>query len=371
MCRFLVFTSPTPHLLSNLILSPRHSILTQSYDSRLRLDTRRPHNGDGFGVGYYTPPSLLPLLGPQPCIFTSTIPAWNCANLSRLASKTVSPLVFAHVRASTEGALAESNCHPFVRGTVMWMHNGGVGGWSSGVKRLLVGDVRDRWFNMVKGSTDSEWCFALFLDTLEGLGVDVDEEGLVRGEKGVGHTMLRRALTGTIERINGYIRTVRGRGEKVEASLLNFAVTDGRSVVCSRYVGSKTDEAASLFFSSGTSWVKGQDGDNGTGDYRMERRDRGADIVLVASEPLTFERDNWVTVPTNSTITIHNQTVLIHPIIDEFYVASPSFKRSPAFAETKGQVTTEMAQAQMKSFEVDNTADVLSSAIGKLQTAVA
>lgn len=269
----------------------------------------------------------------------------------------------------------------------MWMHNGGVGGWSSGVKRLLVGDVRDRWFNMVKGSTDSEWCFALFLDTLEGLGVDVDEEGLVRGEKGVGHTMLRRALTGTIERINGYIRTVRGRGEKVEASLLNFAVTDGRSVVCSRYVGSKTDEAASLFFSSGTSWVKGQDGDNGTGDYRMERRDRGADIVLVASEPLTFERgksilldhgmsdankvDNWVTVPTNSTITIHNQTVLIHPIIDEFYVASPSFKRSPAFAETKGQVTTEMAQAQMKSFEVDNTADAISSAIGKLQTAVA
>ena len=31
----------------------------------------------------------------------------------------------------------------------------------------------------------------------------------------------------------------------------------------------------------------------------MERLDKGQDIVLVASEPLTFERSDWVTVPTN------------------------------------------------------------------------
>jgi glutamine amidotransferase len=32
-------------LLSKLILDPTHSILTQSFDCRLRLDMRRPHNG--------------------------------------------------------------------------------------------------------------------------------------------------------------------------------------------------------------------------------------------------------------------------------------------------------------------------------------
>jgi glutamine amidotransferase len=57
----------------------------------------------------------------------------------------------------------------------------------------------------------------------------------------------------------------------------------------------------------------------------MERRDKGQDIVLVASEPLTFERADWVTVPTNSIfsrlwadlaiLTINGQTVLLHPII--------------------------------------------------------
>jgi len=31
----------------------------------------------------------------------------------------------------------------------------------------------------------------------------------------------------------------------------------------------------------------------------MERQDKGQDIVLVASEPLTFERADWVTVPSN------------------------------------------------------------------------
>ncbi|GAB7357938.1 hypothetical protein MBLNU230_g0105t1 [Neophaeotheca triangularis] len=381
MCRFLIYSGHAPILLSHLITSPTHSILTQSYDSRLRLDTRRPHNGDGFGVGYYTtaPPARRRVgsvsegtaaaaaaagdkqsqaqlvqseelidLGPEPCIFTSTIPAWNCRNLERLASKTVSPLVFAHVRASTEGALSDSNCHPFSRGALMWMHNGGVGGWTAGVKRKLVTDVGDRWFEGVGGSTDSEWAFALFLDSLEQMGVDPDEERPQR--HGFGHCVLRRAMLKTIERINGYRKALpeAARG----TSLLNFAITDGKSVVCTRYVSSRTDEAASLFFSSGTSWreqsATAADGTSttGKGEYKMERRDKGADIVLVASEPLTFERDNWVTVPTNSVLTIHNQTVLIHPILDEYYNHTPSYQRSKRFAADQGQTTTDGMPAE-------------------------
>lgn len=34
-----------------LLTRPRHSIINQAFDSRLRLDLRRPINGDGFGVG--------------------------------------------------------------------------------------------------------------------------------------------------------------------------------------------------------------------------------------------------------------------------------------------------------------------------------
>lgn len=302
-------------------------------------DHRRPHNGDGFGVGYYTPPSL----GPEPCIFTSTIPAWNCINLERLASKTSASLIFAHVRATTEGNLSDSNCHPFSHKSLMWMHNGGIGCWRH-VKRRLAASLTDEWFNSVQGSTDSEWAFALFLDSMERMGYSPNQEV---GSKGFGHTVLRKAMLKTIERINGLIKEILDSDKTEDCrSLLNFAITDGYSVVCTRYVGSKTDEAASLFFSSGTSW-KEQTPSNpskplgiGEKDYKMERRDKGADIVLVASEPLTFERDNWVTVPTNSTITISGQTVMIHPIIDENYNHNPAHSRSATFAQAKGQTIT-------------------------------
>ena len=142
----------------------------------------------------------------------------------------------------------------------------------------------------VHGNTDSEWAFALFLDCLERTGCDPDSPEYNR--TGFGHMALRNAMLRTIQRINHFVaddtppnaRREDGGGDS--RSLLNFAVTDGHSVVCTKYVSSKTDEAASLYFSSGSNWRRMDE----KGQYKMERRDKGADIVLVASEPLTFER---------------------------------------------------------------------------------
>ncbi|KAL8683859.1 MAG: hypothetical protein Q9186_000202 [Xanthomendoza sp. 1 TL-2023] len=224
----------------------------------------------------------------------------------------------------------------------MWMHNGNIGGWKY-VKRNLAIGLRGQWFSSVGGNTDSEWAFALFLDALEGMGYHPDSTSL--NETGFGHSILRKALLATIKRINTLIAEIpdkerkEGEDEGLDCrSLLNFAVTDGHSVVCTRYVSSMTDEAASLYWSSGTSW---QEDKSVKGRYRMERRDKGADIVLVASEPLTFERDDWVIVPTNSTLTIHKQAVMIHPILDEYYNPNPSYTRSTGFAVSKGLDGTE------------------------------
>lgn len=166
----------------------------------------------------------------------------------------------------------------------MFMHNGGIGAWRH-IKRQLAASIGDRWFLGVQGGTDSEWAFALFLDCLDRAGYDPDQDRSEQG--GFGHVALRKALLRTIERINAFIDQIpASQLEGVDTrSLLNFAVTDGHSVVCSRYIGSKTDEAASLYFSSGTNWKE-----VGKGEFQMERRDKGSDIVLVASEPLTFER---------------------------------------------------------------------------------
>jgi glutamine amidotransferase len=174
----------------------------------------------------------------------------------------------------------------------MFMHNGGIGCFKQ-IKRRLAMSLNEQWFTLVQGSTDSEWAFATFLDCLDKTGVSPNSEP---GQGGFGHTVLRKAMLETIARINGFIKEVVGEdgmGNEDSRSLLNFAVTDGESVVCSRYVSSQTDEAASLFFSSGTSWKELTPEQKTSGedrDYVMERRDKGSDIVLVASEPLTFER---------------------------------------------------------------------------------
>ena len=247
-------------------------------------DHRRPHNGDGFGIGYYT----RPCLGSSPCIFTSTTPAWNCVNLSRIASKTTSSLIFAHVRATTEGTLSDSNCHPFTHGSLMFMHNGNIACWRH-VKRSLALSLSPHWFVGVQGSTDSEWAFALFLDCLEKAGYHPDDKQYAT--KGFGHSVLRKAMLQTIKRINEFVDAAPSESRtdlSDKRSLLNFALTDGHSVLCTKYVSSLRDEAASLFFSSGTNWKEGEG--EGKGQYKMERRDKGADIVVVASEPLTFER---------------------------------------------------------------------------------
>lgn len=56
---------------------------------------------------------------------------------------------------------------------------------------------------------------------------------------------------------------------------------------------------------------------------------------------LTHSTENWVNVPTNSILTIHNQTVMVHPIMDQYYDRNPHHRRSTAFVRNKGLAANE------------------------------
>ncbi|KZV63308.1 N-terminal nucleophile aminohydrolase [Peniophora sp. CONT] len=300
MCRLLIYKGTEPVQLSHLLTRPAHSIINQAFDSRLRVDMRRPINGDGFGVGWYD--SVYDEeLGTQPCIFTSVTPAWNNVNLQRLAEKIKSPLVFAHVRATTAGSLSEDNCHPFKHGKLMFMHNGSIEDFPR-IKRKLQALLPDDIFNVVQGNTDSEHCFALFLSKLPDANATC-----------FSHRELKQAMLDTISTLN---RLAKEAGI-TQPSLMNFCVTDGSSVVATRYVSSRRDEAASLWFSSGTSFSEYADG----GHYKMSKTDKRENIIMIASEPLTFEKADWMEIKTNMLVTITpKMNVLQSPIIDEFWV---------------------------------------------------
>ncbi|EGW29853.1 uncharacterized protein SPAPADRAFT_63470 [Spathaspora passalidarum NRRL Y-27907] len=324
-------------VLSDLLTKPAHSIINQSFDSRLRLDMRNPINGDGFGVGYYTNNN-------EPCIFKAITPAWNNVNLNNLARCTSSHLVFAHVRASTQGVLSETNCHPFSVGKIMFMHNGGVSEFSK-IKKKLVNHIEDRFFLLIQGGTDSECCFALFVDTLYKMGYDPEDITTT-----FSHVILRQALLTTIELIKTWQCEVTS-----DPSLLNFAATDGESVVISRYITSKSDEAASLHFSTGSKFFEYQ-----PGLFKMERLNRSQDVIFVASEPLTFERGDWMCVPTNTVVTItNNNTVLVHPIMDEFY--DDVHERNSGLAMSKGLIGGVPTMSEEESSHSEVNSEVNSS----------
>ena len=119
-------------------------------------------NGDGFGLGWYGERD-------EPGLYREVRPAWSDENLKHLCRHIRSPLFFAHVRAATGTPTTRPNCHPFVHGRWMFMHNGQVGDWSL-IRRRVEELIPDEFYKSRAGTTDSE---AVFLAIL-GAGADAD-----------------------------------------------------------------------------------------------------------------------------------------------------------------------------------------------------
>jgi predicted glutamine amidotransferase len=144
MCRWMAW-SGQPLIVDELLFKPQHGLIDQSLHSRMGVETT---NGDGFGVGWYG-------VGDTPGVFHSIEPAWNDRNLREVGAHVMSPLVFAHIRASSGTAVQQTNCHPFRHGRWLWMHNGVIRDFHA-VKRDLVLAVDPSFYPEIEGSTDRD-----------------------------------------------------------------------------------------------------------------------------------------------------------------------------------------------------------------------
>jgi glutamine amidotransferase len=273
MCRFLCY-SGREIPLADLLTRPKNSLIRQSFDSRERTE---PLNGDGFGVGWYAPQ-----YDPIPCLFTSITPAWSNQNLHRLAEKIRTTCAFAHVRAASPGMLvSEVNCHPFQYGQFLWMHNGGIAEFSK-IKRKLRESLSDELYNWIQGTTDSEHAFAVFLNQLQDpLGESSPDQ-------------LKRAMMETILTLNNWTK----EAGIINPSYYNFAVTDGKTLVATRFVNDDIKEPASLYISSGSEF------ECRNGICRMIQAERNDHAIIISSEPLTVAREGWIKVPKNHMIIV-------------------------------------------------------------------
>jgi glutamine amidotransferase len=251
MCRYAAYLGP-PLLLSELIYRPPNSLVHQATDAMMSL-TRV--NADGFGVGWYAPE-----LSSEPAVFKDTSPVWNNYNLGEIAGKVTSPCILAHVRAANSyDPVSRENCHPFRRGRLLWMHNGDIPGRAR-LTRYVSQLADDALVAQIRGNTDSEQAFTLFLTFLEpapSRDVSVDE--------------LAYAMECTVRQIVAWHDDLDG-DRPLE---MNFCVTSGRALVAVRFA--ITNKKCPTLH-----WRKNESSPTGP-------------FVVVASEPLS-EEGGWSSV---------------------------------------------------------------------------
>ena len=282
MCRLVAYLGHEV-LLEDILVKPINSIVMQSLHAR---ESSIPTNGDGFGLGWY-----VPEISSNPALFTSISPAWSDNNLLSLAAKIKSINFFAHVRAASGGGVTHYNCHPFIHGDWMLMHNGEISDFIT-IKRHLRHLLDDDIYNWIKGETDSEHLFALFLQ-------------LAKGKDLSNLSVVADVLQATFKQIGQLIKEYSQPGP----SYFNVCLTDGHRLVASRCCTDETITPETMHYSIGSKYIALN------GRYHMLVSEGIQKSLLVASEKLTDFDVEWHDVPPNHLLLVESDlSIQLRPL---------------------------------------------------------
>jgi glutamine amidotransferase len=132
-----------------------------------------------------------------------------------------SRVILAHVRDASVGPIREENTHPFASGPWLFAHNGTVARYrrSARVRSALEAEIEPGLRRRLRGDTDSERVFLLFLSRLR---------ALARGAP-PGLAQVRRALA----QATGEVARIADPGAPRPSSL-NLLVSDGHLLAATR-----------------------------------------------------------------------------------------------------------------------------------------
>ncbi|CAN0618700.1 glutamine amidotransferase [Burkholderia multivorans] len=273
MCRWLAYTG-NPIQLETVLFRAKHSLIDQSLHARMGATTT---NGDGFGIGWYGRPDEIPFR------YRSVHPAWNDPNLREAARAIRSSLFLAHIRASTETPVQETNCHPFRHGRWLFAHNGLIRDYHK-LRRDLTMAIDPALFATLEGSTDSELMFRVALTF------------------GLEHAPLP-----ALKRMAGLVEDLAAR-HGVDAPLnMTVCVTDGEQIVAVRY--SSELQSRSLYHSTSFRHLHEL--------YPHDPRiaEVGGDAFMVVSEPLVDLPGEWEEIPESTAIVVRGADVAQYPFV--------------------------------------------------------
>lgn len=275
MCRFVAYLGK-PITLDEILYKPTNSLIKQSVCAR---ETSEPLNGDGFGVGWYAHQ-----IDYVPALFTSVLPAWNDRNLQYIAPKIMTSCMLAHVRAASFGGVNMFNTHPFQYDRFLFMHNGDIAGFQT-IKRYLRRELCDEIYDWVKGQTDSEHFFALFLNIMKTKNLDYSVSFLA--------DCLREAIQ-TVTKLQRKFKIK-------EETTINAVLTDGISMIAVRYCSTCKKDSPTLYYSQGSEYRVLPNG----ACHMVLNENKDISANLIVSERLTSYKGEWKEIPVNHILQVN------------------------------------------------------------------
>ncbi|MBL9037973.1 MAG: class II glutamine amidotransferase [Archangium sp.] len=136
------------------VLSESPVAVDRAFDA---LKRQAVEHKDGWGIARFD--------DGEPTVEVNTVAAHACTRFAELGSSLTTRSLLTHIRLASVGAVTPANAHPFTADGLAFMHNGTLRHFAdhrAKFDELLAPGVRAR----LRGETDSERCFALFLTTL-------------------------------------------------------------------------------------------------------------------------------------------------------------------------------------------------------------
>jgi glutamine amidotransferase len=254
MCRLFGFRSDNPARVHRSLISEKNSLRTQSVEHR-----------DGWGIAYYD-------RGAIPEVAHGLGPAHSDPEFERVSGLLSSHAVLAHVRLASVGAVHLRNAHPFLYGSWAFAHNGTITAFQRH-QAELEREIDGSFLKLIRGETDSERCFYLFMTRLQALTRLPDEVDAKAVAKALAQTLA------AVSRITD--------GPEGKPSSMNFMVTNGKLIVATR-------RHRSLFLS---------EQNRAQGRHGPPPDAAQLDQLVIASEELSGE-DHWHEIPEESIVAV-------------------------------------------------------------------
>ncbi|WP_246057724.1 class II glutamine amidotransferase [Arenibacterium halophilum] len=298
--------------MSSLLLEPENSLINQSLDPELHPNLQLA----GWGFGAWSEHLLKP---EEPLLYHRPKAAFYDDNAKGILPSLQASTLLAHVRASGYDAgvvQADENCHPFSFDETPWIiaQNGALPNWRVLQRELLV-YCEDRYLKQMRGTTDTEFLYVLLLSLLDGDSDDDVKQGFEKLLKVIVEAMKKLDLAALTKLKVALVSPDRIIG-------VNYGCGHkGDTDVTGDWKKLREEDLPLSMLLEPMYLLLGKNFQNYENSYEVDACPADeATSAIFASEPLTEDGDEWMTIEFGEIVALENKGGAISKTVSKLNV---------------------------------------------------